>query len=256
LFKNAFVRRPAINFADGLTSVHLGIPDYEKVLHQHAEYCKVLESSGVQLTVLEEDPRYPDSTFVEDAAVLVGKSAILTRPGAKTREGEVTEMHKHLKRFFPRIHEIRSPGTIDGGDVCEVEGHFFIGISRRTNEEGARQMAGFLGMEGHTASLCNIRQMNEMLHLKSGVTYIGENNLVLRSELRYFEPFQKFNRIEVSGEESYAANCLYINDRVLIPAGFPKLKKLLERLGYRVMLLEMSEFQKMDGGPSCLSLRF
>ena len=144
MFKHAIVRIPGSNFAQGLTTAHLGLPVYDKVLQQHARYCDALRECGLTITTLEADPDHPDSTFVEDTAVLTAHSAILTRPGARSREGEVTAMRPALSSFFPIAAEIEAPGTLDGGDICEAEIDFFLGLSQRTNEEGVRQLAAHL----------------------------------------------------------------------------------------------------------------
>lgn len=256
MFKNAIVRKPSENFAEGLTSAAFGAPRYEKTLQQHAAYCAALERCGLAVTVLDPDPQHPDSTFVEDAAVLTRASAILTRPGAQSRSGEVSTLREPLGRFFQNFCEISAPGTLDGGDVCEAGNHFFIGISRRTNEAGARQLAGFLGGEGYTSSFVDIRAMKSILHLKSGIAWAGKKDLVVMEEMAAREEFRSYNIIRVSPAETYAANCVRVNDSILIPAGFPALAASLQRLGYSLLPLEMSEFQKMDGGLSCLSLRF
>lgn len=256
MFHHAIVRKPGSNFADGLTTGALGAPVYEKALEQHRRYCEALERCGLRVTVLEPDLRHPDATFVEDAAVLTRASAILTRPGAESRQGEVAGIRAPLAQFFCKLDQISAPGTLDGGDVCEAGEHFFIGISARTNPEGARQMARFLACQGHSSSTVDIRGMKTLLHLKSGVAYIGDNNLVVQEELAGLAQFRGYNHLRVIGGESYAANCLRVNDRILLPEGFPGLEDSLQRLGYAVLSLNVSEFQKMDGGLSCLSLRF
>jgi len=256
LFERAIVRTPGANFADGLTTGSLGKPDFAKVLAQHAAYCEALEQCGLQVVRLDADLAHPDSTFVEDAAVLTAKSAILTRPGAPSREGEVAVIRRAIERFYTRIHEIEAPGTLDGGDICEAGPHFFIGISQRTNEEGARQLSQFLAADGYTSSMVDIRSMTSILHLKSGIAYLNNKNLVVMEELAGREEFAGHNLIRVQAEESYACNCVLVNERVLLSSGFPGLAASLTGLGYRPLLLDMSEFRKMDGGLSCLSLRF
>ena len=256
LFTRAIVRIPGDNFAAGLTTVALGIPQIERVRAQHARYCDTLAACGLTLTVLDADLRYPDSTFVEDAAVLTERAAILTRPGAASREGEVDAMRPVVERFFPATSSIEMPGTLDGGDVCEAENHFFIGLSHRTNEEGARQLSAYLAASGYTSSTIDIRAMNSILHFKSGVSYIGDNTLVVMEELADDARFSKFELITVTAEESYAANCVRVNDHVLIADGYADLRHQLVAHGFKPLVLDMSEFQKMDGGLSCLSLRF
>jgi len=256
LFTRAIVRIPGNNFADGLTTVSLGTPNFEKVLAQHTHYCDALQQCGLELTTLKPDLRYPDSTFVEDAAILTPHAAILTRPGAASREGEVAAIRPAVNSFYSRLLTIDAPGTVDGGDICEAEDHFFIGISLRTNEEGARQLAALLGAQGYTASTIDIRSMTTILHLKSGISYIGDNTLVVMDEMAANPLFTRFDQIRVSAAESYGANCVRVNDRVLVADGFPHLRDELIARGFNPLVLNMSEFQKMDGGLSCLSLRF
>jgi len=256
LFKNAIVRIPGSNFAEGLTTVSLGVPRYDSVVQQHSRYCKALEECGLAITTLDSDLRYPDSTFVEDTAVLTPRGAILTRPGAPSREGEVAAIRETISSFFPSALEIDTPGTLDGGDICEADGHFFLGLSHRTNEEGVRQLAVHLAGQGYTSSVIDVRAMTSILHLKSGISYIGENTLVAMEEMAGNELFRDYELIRVDQEESYAANCVRVNERVLVAAGHPHLTAELSDRGFNPLVLDMSEFQKMDGGLSCLSLRF
>ncbi|HEY4960647.1 MAG TPA: arginine deiminase family protein [Terriglobales bacterium] len=232
------------------------MPDLSAALSQHEAYCRALESCGLQLIRLPADLQHPDSTFVEDTAILTSRSAILTRPGAASRLGEVTGVRETIDRFYSSIHQIAAPGTLDGGDICEAGSHFFIGISHRTNQEGARQLSQWLAADGFTSSMIDIRDQRSILHLKSGIAYLDKNDLVVMEELASREEFSGYNRIRPLPEESYACNCVLVNDRVLVPAGFPRLQEVLSLLGYKPLPLDMSEFRKMDGGLSCLSLRF
>jgi dimethylargininase len=256
LFKNAIVRLPGSNFADGLTTVSLGAPSYSLALEQHARYCDALKECGLALTTLGADLNHPDSTFVEDTAVLTSRGAVLARSGAPTRQGEVDAIRPTISRFFPSAFTIEAPGTLDGGDICETEEHFFLGLSHRTNEDGARQLADHLADMGYASSTIDVRPMTSILHLKSGLSYIGDNTLVVMEEMAGLAQIQSYDLIRVSAKETYAANCVRVNDRVLLAAGFPELAAALIARGFNPLILEMSEFQKMDGGLSCLSLRF
>ena len=256
MFRNAIVRPPSANFDEGLTTVYLGTPIYDKALEQHARYCEALQQCGLALTRLEADLRYPDSTFVEDVAILTKCSATLTHPGAPSRQGEVESIQETLARFYSSFHTVTSPGTLDGGDICEVGDHFFIGISERTNEAGARQLAGYLAQEGYTSTFVDIRGIKGVLHLKSGIAYLGDNRLVLIDLLAEHAAFRGYDIVRVEPDEAYAANCVRVNEHVLFAAGHPRLQDAIRHLGYSVIALDMSEFQKMDGGLSCLSLRF
>jgi dimethylargininase len=256
LFTRAIVRPPGSSFSSGLTTVDLGKPHLAKALAQHQLYCEALKSCGLSLTVLPADARYPDSTFVEDTAVLLEHCAVVTRPGAESRRGEVESIKPLLSEYFQRIREIKSPGRVDGGDVCEAGNHFFIGISNRTNEEGARQLAEILRDNEYTSEFVDIRNINSILHLKSGLAYLGGGQLVVIDALISKSDFKGFKLIRVNHGEEYASNCVAINQRVLIAAGYPMLCQQLSDLGHDIVEIEMSEFQKMDGGLSCLSLRF
>lgn len=274
MFTRAIVRALAPNFAEGLTTSILGAPDYGRALAQHEAYCAALEQCGLRLTRLAPDPNYPDSTFVEDVAILIEPSltvglvprvhttaltercAILTRPGAPSRRGEVESIRSVLVDYFPSLSAIQPPGTLDGGDVCEAGDHFFIGISERTNEAGAQQLAELLESSGYTSSFVDIRSFNDILHLKSGVAYLGDGRMVATAALANLEALRGFDLVSVNADEEYAANCVRVNDHVLVAAGYPVLDGKLRELGYQTITLEMSEFQKMDGGLSCLSLRW
>ncbi|HKU73904.1 MAG TPA: arginine deiminase family protein [Pyrinomonadaceae bacterium] len=256
MFSKAIVRPPCANFAAGLTTVDLGAPDLERACKQHEAYCQTLESCGLDVIRLATDEEHPDSTFVEDTAILTGRGAVITRPGAPSRRAETDKIAPLLREYFSEVHLIEEPGTVDGGDICEAGEHFFIGVSQRTNEHGARQLAGFLESFGYTSSLIDIRSVSNILHLKSGLAYLGRQQLVLIEALRDFKAFSGYDLVCLDSSEDYAANCLEINGKVLIADGFPATKRELEHLGYQTIALDMSEFQKMDGGLSCLSLRF
>ena len=255
-FRQALVRPLAQNFSAGLTTADLGLPFYKTALRQHKAYCEALESCGVALSRLPPDDRYPDSPFVEDTAILTPRGAIITRPGAESRRGEIDSIESELRKLFDSVGHIEPPGTLDGGDVCEAGNHFLIGISVRTNEDGARQLAQILQRHEYSSEFIDIRHVQTILHLKSGISYLGENRMVAIDELATLDQLNKYDLIRVAPGEEYAANCIRVNDSVLIAAGFPSFGETLDRCGYKTIALEMSEFQKMDGGLSCLSLRF
>ncbi len=256
MFTKAIVRPPCASFAAGLTTAGLGPPDPGRALEQHERYCEALERCGLALTRLAPDDRYPDSTFVEDTAVLTPRCAVITRPGAESRRGETAAVRRALEPFYKMFHEIAAPGTVDGGDVCEAGERFFIGISERTNEDGARQLAGFLSRQGYTASIVDVRGVAGLLHLKSGLAYLGGGWLVAAEHFAGCDGFIDYHMAFVDPAELYAANCVRVNDRVLLAAGYPGIERRLREIGFDLLALDMSEFRKMDGGLSCLSLRF
>lgn len=255
-FIRAIVKPPSRNFAKGLTQSDLGSPDYTLALEQHTAYVEALNACGLTLVKLPADEEFPDSTFVEDTAITTDRFALLTRPGAETRRGEVSAINSVLSEFYADIRFIAPPGTVDGGDVCEAGNHYFIGVSRRTNETGARQLSSVLGEFGYTASLIDIRKIDNILHLKSGLAYLGDNHLVAIDALSQEPEFRAFRILTPATEEDYAANCVLVNGNVLLAAGYSRFEEKVCRLGFKTIALEMSEFRKMDGGLSCLSIRF
>jgi len=253
MYTKAIVRTPCKNIVNGLTTANLGKPDYEKALKQHSQYVEALKECGLEVIILEPDENFPDSTFVEDTALLTPHCAIITNPGAPSRQGEIVEIKEVLRRYFNNIEHINDPGTVDGGDILRVGSHFYIGISERTNSTGAQQVISILNKYGMSAATVSLKNV---LHLKSGVSYLEKNNLVVSSEFIENTQFQSYNLIKVDQEESYAANCVWVNETVLIAKGFPKTKEAIEKAGYKTIEIDVSEFRKVDGGLSCLSLRF
>lgn len=256
MLTKAIVRGPAPNFSLGLTTAGLGAPNYERAVQQHEAYCAALEKCGLTLTKLEPDTNHPDASFVEDTAILTAKCAVLTRPGAPSRRGEVTNMRRVIAEFYPALSAIEPPGTVDGGDICEAGQCFFVGLSERTNEAGAEQLAALLAPFGYASSFVDIRGIEGLLHLKSGLAYLGDNHLVVTPALLDCAAFANYELVPVDLPEEYAANCVKVNDHVLLAAGYSAFAGKLQELGYQTIALEMSEFRKMDGGLSCLSLRF
>ena len=255
-FTRAIVRKPGTTYADGLTTASAGPPELAKALRQHDLYSDALRRCGLTVTIAETDDRYPDGTFVEDTAVISGRMAVVTWPGAPTRQGEITSIEAALVRQNLELHRISPPGTVDGGDICQADKHFFIGVSNRTNPEGARQLAGILAGNGYTSSVVDIRQCRSLLHLKSGLTYLGDNRMLVTPEVPVTEELARYESVLVPAGEEYAANCIRVNDHVLVAAGYPRLADGLAKLGYDLISLDVSEYRKMDGGLSCLSLRF
>ena len=172
-FTQALIRPPASNFADGLTTVDLGVPDFALTLRQHAAYCNALAGLGVAMHPLPASTDFPDSTFVEDTAILTARGALLCRPGAVSRAGEVALVRAPLATAFDNLAEIVAPGTLDGGDVCEAGDHFFIGLSQRTNEAGAEQLTAWLAARGYSASTIDIRGMLSCIKSEIGIVYAG-----------------------------------------------------------------------------------
>ena len=256
MFKNVIVRRPARSLIDGITSApELGKPDYELAIKQHDAYIEALKSCGVEVTVLPTMEEYPDSCFIEDDAVMTRMGAIITNPGAASRNGEKEHIVEAVRKFYSddKIAYIKAPGTLEGGDVMMVGDHFYVGRSARTNEEGIRQFIEILegwGLSGSEVTL------EKVLHLKTGVNYLENNTFLVSGEFVEKEEFKNAKQILIPEDESYAANCIWVNNKVIVPANFPKVAQLVRDAGYEVILCDTSEYRKLDGGLSCLSLRF
>ncbi|MDN7242321.1 arginine deiminase family protein [Planococcus sp. N028] len=253
MFKNVIVKTPSKSYLNGLTTSDLGKPVYSLLLDQHEAYVEALKSCGVEVTHLPESEEFPDSTFVEDAAVVTPEFAVIANPGAESRNGEKEEIKSVLHNFYKKFHFINAPGTLDGGDVLQAENQFYIGISERTNWDGAEQLKAILESEGYEATIIELK---EFFHLKTGIAYLGNNTVAVSGEFVDHPAFDKYEKIIVPSEEEYSANCIKVNDYVIVPKGFDGTVQKLADAGYQTIELEMSEFQKHDGGLSCLSLRF
>lgn len=252
MFTYALMRKPGPDFSKGLTTSLLGTPSYTRIKRQHAAYVATLEKLGLEVMLLDQQPGYPDAYFVEDTAVVTPEVAVITIPGAVSRQGEQTRIEPVLSRFR-EIRKIQTPGTVDGGDVLMAGDRFFIGISDRTNTEGAHQLGTILESCGYQWDTISV---GEGLHLKSSVNFVGKNTLILTPPFQTLDLFDGFDKIVLDEAETYAANTLWLNDSLIMPAGFPTAKEKLSSVGLPIIELDVSEVAKMDGGLTCLSLRF
>jgi len=253
MFQNAIVRKPPESMIHGVSSADLGAPDYNLACLQHSDYIAALRECGLKVTVLDALEEYPDGCFVEDVALFTPACAILTNPGVASRRGEVAHIAKHVGHFCDVIEKIEKPGTLEAGDVMMVGDHYYIGLSERTNKIGAYQLISILEKYGLHSSMISL---SEVLHLKTGLSYLEKNNLLACGEFIAKPEFEKYNIVEINQLDAYSANSVWINGTVLVPAGFADTVSAVEGEGYAVREVAMSEFEKLDGGLSCLSLRF
>ena len=256
-FKNAIVRKPSESMLKGISTGMFSddAPIYEEAIKQHQGYVEALEELGVEVLVLDKLEEYPDSCFVEDPAVVMSECAIITNSPKESRNGEKFEIIDSIKNFYDdsQIFYIEAPGTMEGGDVMQVGKHFFVGISDRTNQEGANQFDKIVSQYGYSSSTVPV---TEGLHLKDFAIYLENNNMLVSSKMNEMPDFQKFNRYVVDDEELYAINSLYVNGTVLVPKDHPKTQAYIESLGYPIKVVNTDEFKKIDGSLTCLSLRF
>jgi dimethylargininase len=251
MLTRGILRRPGPDFAAGLTTAGLGKPDPSRMLAQHTVYADALRGLGLEVEVLDPLPGFPDAYFVEDVAVVVPELAVVTRPGAPSRLGEADAIVPVLSRFRT-LARLEHPATLDGGDVLIAGRTVFIGLSSRTNEEAARQLARLLEPHGYR---CQTVPVTAGLHLKSSVNWLGGETLLVNDRFAERPEFRGFHRIVVAAGEEPACNTLFVNGTLLMPAGFPRTRRLLDEMGLPVIELDLTEPRKMDGGLTCMSLR-
>jgi dimethylargininase len=226
--------------------------DVERAAVQHAAYRRAVESLGCEVIALAAEHELPDAVFVEDVAIVLDELAVVTRPGAPSRRGEVASVATALAPFRA-LKTIVAPATVDGGDVLLIGRTIFVGVSARTNAEGIAQLRAIASGAGYVVQAVPIRGC---LHLKSAVTEIAEGTVLIHPEWTDRLAFAPFRQIEIDRDEPHAANALRIGDGVIYPASFPRTLRRLEDAGIRPTLVEMSELQKAEGAVTCCSLVF
>lgn len=248
--KKAIVRPPGRSYINCLSTHPLKQTiDVDKAKAQHEFFCKMLERIGFELIRLKADENYPDGCFVEDCAVIDENIAVICRLGPNSRKGEERDVEKILNSF-KEIRRISSPGILEGGNVLKTDKEIFIGVSERTNVSAINQLKGFLRKKTRQISLENV------VHLKEICTYLGRNIMLVSKNYSEILPFRDYEVIEISPEESYAANCVSYGDFVIAPKGYKQTAKKMEKRGFKIIEMETSEFEKGNGGITCLALFF
>lgn len=223
--------------------------DPEKAILQHNAYCTALVEAGVEVVKLAPLEAFPDSTFIEDNAVILEGKAYLTTMKAPTRRGESALFEAELKKHLP-VETLDPPVFLDGGDVLKTNDAVFIGQSNRTGHEAIQYFQKKLK---HPVIPVEVKNA---LHLKTAATWLGGNRLLVNPAGCDVNSFKDFDCVEVKAEDAYAANCLVIGDEVIMPAGFKRVEENLKNIGFTPHPVNMSEFEKADGGITCLSLVF
>jgi len=226
--------------------------DLDKARAQHREYERVLEGLGCQVERLPAGDDLPDSVFIEDIALVFDEIAIISRPGASSRLGEVPAVECAVARFRP-CQRIESPGTLDGGDVLVAGRSVFVGCSTRTNREAVEQLRGALLPFGYRVEPVTVRGA---LHLKSAVTPVGDNLLLVNHEWAPVDAFRAMEILSTHPLESHGANALRVGDALVYPQAFPRTRDMLERRGLDVRAVDLSELAKAEGAATCCSLVF
>ena len=252
-FTHAIVRQPAKSIIKGLRAVDTGSPDYDQMVCDHNDYVEALASSGVKVISLTALDKFPDGQFVEDTALCLPEAVILMRPGAPSRLGEVNEIAPKLRELSKEVYEIETPGHIEGGDILVTGKEILVGLSARTDENGVRQLSEIVTPLGYV--LREVFTPAEILHFKTDCSLLGPDEILSTKRLQASGCFDGYRVINVADGEEASANAIRVNDYVIMPAGFPKTKAILEDHGYKVKVINNTECAKLDGGMSCLSLR-
>lgn len=252
-FNRALMRAPAPSVVDGLRAVDAGSPDFDGVVREHGAYRRALEDAGVAVDVLAPLEAFPDSIFVEDAALVFTAGAIALRPGAPSRRGEADEIAPALEARFDRVLRLEE-GFADGGDVLTTPRGALIGLSSRTTKEGAATLIKLLAMLGLRGEA--VTTPPGVLHFKSDCSLIGEETILATARLAASGVFKGFKTILVPEGEEGAANAVRINGDLLISDAYPRTAELLDRKRYGIVVLPTREIAKIDAGLSCLSLRW
>jgi dimethylargininase len=253
-FSHAIVRTPADNATAGLRAVDQGAPNIGLMRRHHADYIAALEAEGAAVTELPLLAAYPDAQFVEDTALCLPEGAVVMRPGAPTRLGEAAEMAPVLACFYDEIMTIEGPGTIEGGDILVTEREILVGSSARTDTVGIAELARLVARWGY-----KVRELATppgVLHFKTECSLLDAETILSTPRLDAAGSFRGYRVIHTAEGEEAAANSIRFNGAVIAPLGFPRTAERLDREGYRVVLIGNSECAKIDGGMSCLSLRF
>jgi len=224
--------------------------DLETARTQHRAYVNALKELGCNVIELPAEAGMPDSVFVEDTAFILPEVAVITRPGADSRKPETESIIRALSPYLDLVY-VREPATVDGGDVLVIGKRIYIGISTRSNREAINQLNDLLCEYGYTVTGVPLQ---DCLHLKSAVSRVDDQTLLINQAWVATNHFANFDLIEVDPLEPNAANCLPIGDSILFPIAFPKTRSRLEERGYRVMTVDVSELAKAEGAVTCCSL--
>ncbi|MBI1171929.1 dimethylarginine dimethylaminohydrolase [bacterium] len=254
-FTHAITRRPAASIVNGLRAVDTGTPSLDLMRRHHADYVAALRATGAVVVELDPLEAFPDSVFVEDTALCLPEGAIVMRPGAPSRLGEAAEMAPHLAALYGEVRRIDGADSfIEGGDILTTETEVLVGRSARTNAAGIAELTRKVADWGHKVR--EVITPPGVLHFKTDCSLLDGETILATARLDASGCFAGYRVIHTAEGEEAAANAIRFNDVVLVPAGFPRTRDALVKAGYAVQEIGNSECAKLDGGMSCLSLRF
>lgn len=253
-FTHAICRKPSASIARGLRAVDTGTPDPALFQAHHDAYVAALRSTGAEVTVLEALDDFPDAVFVEDTALCLPQGAVLMQPGAPSRRGEVAGMAPHLTALYGDVQRIEGDGFIEGGDILVTEREVLVGLSARTNRDGVAQLERLVAAWGHRLRV--VQTPPGVLHFKTDSSLLDEETILATPRLAASGCFDGYRVLHTAEGEEACANLIRFNDLVILPKGFPKTRDMLADSGYALAEIGNTEAAKVDGGMSCLSLRF
>lgn len=253
-FSHAICREPSRSIVEGLRAVDTGAPNLELFRQHHSDYVAALRDTGATVMVLDAAEAFPDSVFVEDAALCLQEGAVVMRPGAPTRLGEAAAMAPHLEKLYGEVRYIMGDGFIEGGDILTTESEILIGLSARTDLAGVAEFTGLVNDWGYTVRVVDTPA--DVLHFKTDCSLLDEDTILSTQRLSATGCFEGYRVIHTAEGEEACANAIRFNNLVIMPAGFPKTLDTLTQAGFSVREVGNTEAAKLDGGMSCLSLRF
>jgi dimethylargininase len=252
-FDRAIVREPGPSVVDGLRAGDHDRPSFAGVAAEHRAYVTALGRAGLSVDILPPLDAFPDSVFVEDPAFVLAEAAIVLRPGAASRIGEAEAIAPVLQRCFQRVRTLEN-GFVDGGDILVLPGEILVGLSARTDRDGAERFAALAAELGHRVRI--VQTPPGVLHFKTACALLDEETVIATPPLAAAGCFEGLDVLTTPAGEEKAANLLRINEVVLIGADYPRTAEMLAKRGYQLVPLNVAEIRKIDAGLSCLSLRW
>ena len=251
-FTRAIIRKPNKSIHKALSSQYKN-PSYKKILEIHKDYINFIEEAGLKIILLDSLEDYPDSIFVEDPALIYKNNIIILNPSDLTRNGEAKIINSEINKYFENVFVVKK-GTIEGGDILNINNHFIIGLSNRTNKLGAETLSNLLTSLGATVEICQTPK--DILHFKSECSLIDDDVILVSNRMAKLDYLKSnYKLIELPIGEEGAANSLRINDKLLVPDGFIKAEEVLTNK-YNIIKINVNEIAKVDAGLSCMSLRW
>jgi len=251
-FKNAIIRKPNKSIQNGLSSQNIH-PEYETILEEHRNYVKAINEAGLKINLLEPLEEYPDSIFVEDPALTYKSTIIILNLSDPSRNGEKNIIKNEIEHLFDNKLFVKD-GFVEGGDILNINNHFIIGLSHRTNKLGAENLSTILQRLGATVEVC--KTPNDILHFKSECSVIDDDVILVSNKMAQLDYLKSnYNLIKLPIGEEGASNALRINDKLLLPDGFIKAEEMLSKK-YNIIKVKVDEIAKVDAGLSCMSLRW